>query len=326
MNNPNRKIDLLLPYAYDNEENEVHISDAIKGQKYFCPVCGEELILRLSKIPEGEKYHRKNHFAHKIGSVNNCTESYLHKRAKQKLVNLISESINSKSKELIFGWHCEECGEYHKGNLLKKAIKVVEEYDLGTCRPDIALLDNEGRVVIVIEIIVTHKPDLEVLSFYRDNNIVCLQLVVHDFDESEDILQKLLSVDEVNKCPNPICPTCGQRMNHAKMFFIDASCWRCNSNIRFALIRSARGENVDSTGFNKNEIELANQHGANIKDVRTKDRRTAFYSVCNKCLGYNFTSFNLERLYDSEVETIDLGKKCFHCVWKRNPQSISFFR
>lgn len=301
-------------------------SDAIKGKKYFCPICGEELVLRLSKIPEGEKYHRKNHFAHKTRSVNNCSESYLHKRTKQKIIDLIEEKLNSKSKELTFGWHCEECGEYHKGNLLKKAVKVVEEYDLGTCKPDIALLDKNGQVIIVIEVIVTHRPEAEALSYYRNNNIVCLQLVVHDFDESEDISQKLLSVDKVNKCPNPICPICGQRMNHAKMFFIDASCWRCRSKIKFALIRSERGENIDSTGFNNNEIALANQYGTNIKDVRTKDHRTAFYSVCNKCFGYNFTSFNLERLYSPETETIDLGKKCFHCVWKTNPQSISFFR
>ena len=326
MNKQNKGLNLLLPYACDNEGNEIHIDNAIKGRKYFCPICGDELILRTSNIPKGQKYHRKNHFAHKTVSVNNCSESYLHKRTKQRLVALIREKINSESKELTFGWHCEECGEYHKGNLIKKAVKVLEEYDLDICRPDIALLDNDGKVVIVIEVVVTHEPETKVLSYYKDNKIVCLQLVVHDFEDCDDLEEKLLRVNNVNVCPNAICPICGHKMNYAKMFFIDASCWRCNSGIRFALIRSSQGINIDSTGFNENEIALANQYGANIKEVRTKDRRTASYSVCKKCTGHNFTSFNFELLYSPETETIDLGMKCFHCICKTKPYSISSFR
>lgn len=322
-----RKQNLLLLYAYDNDGNEVHVDDALKEHKYFCPICGEELILRISKIPEGEKFHRKTHFAHKRGNMNNCSETYLHKRTKQQIVNLINEKLNSGEKELTFGWHCEECGEFHKGNLLKKAVKAVEEYNLGICKPDVALLDKDGRVAIVVEVIVTHKPNAEVLSYYRDNNIVCLQLVVRDFVESEEIMERLLSVNGVNKCPNQICPRCNCKMNRAIMFLIDSSCWRCGKEIRLALIRGPHGEIIDSTGFNKTEVEVANQYGANIKEVRTKNRESAFYSVCRKCTAYNFsTSFNLERLYDSGTETIELGMKCFHCAYKTNPQSVSFFR
>ena len=282
------------------------------------------MLLKLNFAQYDSDY--KNHFAHKTGSVNNCSESYLHKRTKQRLVALIREKINSESKELTFGWHCEECGEYHKGNLIKKAVDVIEEYDLDTCRPDIALLDKDRKVVFVIEVIVTHEPEAEVLSYYKENNIVCLQLVVHDFEDCDDLEKRLLRVNKVDKCPNPPCPKCGRRMNHANMFFVDASCWRCKSGVRFALIRNSQGVNIDSTGFNENEIALANQYGANIKDVRTKDRRTAFYSVCKKCNGNNFTSFNFERLYSRETETADLGMKCFHCIRETKPYSVSFFR
>lgn len=326
MTNSNKTQKLLLPYAYDNEGNEVHIDNAQKGVKYFCPICREELILRISKIPEGKKYYRKNHFAHKAGSTSNCSESYLHKRTKQNLASLIREKINSNPKELTIGWECDECGEYHKRNLLKKVVKVVEEYDLGTCRPDIALFDKDDKVIIVIEVVVTHEPEPEAMLYYKNNNIACLQLVVHDFEESENLTQKLLSVNKVSICINKKCPICDQRMNIAKFFFIDTSCYRCKSKIRFALIRNGQGINIDSRGFNDNEIALANQHGANIKDVRTKDRRTEFYTVCNKCNEYNFTSFNLERIYDPEIETIDLGQKCFNCVSKSKPQSVSYFR
>ena len=75
---------LLLPYAYDSNGNLVHIDNAQKGHKYTCPNCGAELLLKISKIPEGQKYHRRNHFAHKGNSDNHCSESFLHKLFKER--------------------------------------------------------------------------------------------------------------------------------------------------------------------------------------------------------------------------------------------------
>ena len=80
---------LLLPYAHDINGNLVHIDDAQKGQKYTCPNCGVELLLKISKIPEGQKYHRRNHFAHKGGTDNHGSESFLHKLFKERCADLI---------------------------------------------------------------------------------------------------------------------------------------------------------------------------------------------------------------------------------------------
>lgn len=51
---------VLLPYAYDCNKELVHIDEAKKGEKYTCPNCGAELLLKISRIPEGQKYHRRN--------------------------------------------------------------------------------------------------------------------------------------------------------------------------------------------------------------------------------------------------------------------------
>lgn len=319
MNRTARKI--LLPFAKDSKGDEIHISDAVKGEKYFCPICGEELVLRISKIPTGQKGYKKNHFAHKSGNTNACSETYLHKRTKQKIVGLINDRLSQSVNELKFCWHCDECGEYHEGNLLKKAVKVVEEHNLTECIPDIALLDNDDNVVIVIEVVVTHEPSENALNFYKNHKIACLQLMISDFDDCEDIPKRLLSVDKVNICPNPLCPKCHRRMTRAKMFFIDKPCWKCRNSVRLALIGNSQGLYVDSTGFNSDEIALANQHGANIYEVKTREGMLRCYTVCRSCKSYNFTSFDFDQLFDPKTETIDLGFKCIGCVCEDKPYS-----
>lgn len=317
MNKQDKSQNLLLSYAFDNEGNEIHIDNAIKGQKYFCPICGGELILRISNIPKGQKYHRKNHFAHKTGSVNNCSESYLHKRTKQKLVVLIREKISSESKELTFGWHCDECGEYHKGNLIKKAVNIIEEYDLGTCRPDIALLDKDGKVVIVIEVVVTHEPETEVLSYYADNKIACLQLVVHDFEDCDDLEKRLLSINKVNMCPNRICPKCGRRMNHIDMGVMTIPCWRCGNDMKIAMIRSHTNyPSLFPSQFSIEEIEIAQQHGVCIQKRYSQTMKQTYYAnTCPKCNAFIGDFFKHEYDYEKLDITIELkGFKCFSCL------------
>ena len=166
---------LLLPYAYDCNNNLVHINNAQKGEKYVCPNCGAEVILKKSRIPEGQKYHRKDHFAHKSNSDNHCSESFLHKLFKDKCVDFIKDKI-ANGDELRFEWLCDQCNEKHEGNLLKKASDAVSEHDLVICRPDIALLDENNNVILVIEIIVNHPPEVETLQYYNKNNIEIMTL------------------------------------------------------------------------------------------------------------------------------------------------------
>lgn len=185
---------LLLPYAHDINGNLVHIDDAQKGQKYTCPNCGVELLLKISKIPEGQKYHRRNHFAHKGNSDNHCSESFLHKFFKERCVEFIKEKISAQE-ELFLKWKCKKCRRQHELNLLGQVVDIVPEYNLDVCRPDIALLDKNNKPIFVIEVVVTHRPNPEVLKYYENHNVVCFLIKVNDFSCCENIEDKLSHLD-----------------------------------------------------------------------------------------------------------------------------------
>ena len=157
---------LLLPYAKDKDGNLVHINDAQKG-KYTCPYCSKEVQLRISRLPEEQKNHRRSHFAHKGNPNNNCSESYLHLRFKEKCAEFIKKKINEED-NLYYQWQCENCCKIQIENLLEGIADVETEYDLKVCKPDIALLDKNRNVVSVIEVIVSHKPEEKVISYYKE--------------------------------------------------------------------------------------------------------------------------------------------------------------
>ena len=275
---------LLLPYAYDIDGNLVHIDDAIKGVRYTCPSCGAELSLKISQIPPGQKYHRRNHFAHKGNSENLCSESFLHKLFKDRCAELLREKI-SKNESLYFEWRCEKCYEIHSGNLLKKAVTVVTEYNLDVCKPDIALLDKNGKVVIVIEVVVTHRPEPEVLEYYDKHKIACLQIVVGDFDDCDCIKEKLSNPNCVNICPNPTCEKCGEKMHYVKMVTVTTECWKCNHAMKVAMLVADNGREILSPSeFNEEEISIAKSLGANIAKRYSKTVKDSYVAnVCGHC-------------------------------------------
>ena len=110
-------------------------------------------------------------------------------------------------------------------------------------------------------------------------------------------------------------------MNRAKMFFIDKPCWRCGNSVRLAFIGNSEGQYIYSTGFNGAEIALANQHGANIHEVKTSEGVLRYHTVCNACNSYNFASSNCDQLFEPETGKVNLGFKCFDCVCKKKPNS-----
>lgn len=316
---------LLLLYAYDDNNNLVHIDNAQKGNKYTCPTCGAELILRKSKIPEGQKYHKRNHFAHKGNPENHCSESFLHKLFKEKCAEYINEKI-LKNEDFFFEWECEICHEKHKGNLLKKTKKAVTEYHMGTCKPDIALLNENGKVVITVEIVVTHKPEPNTLQYYNDNKIACLQINVDDFIDCDNIETKLSNPNKVNLCPNPICKICGGVTRNAKLVIAGTPCWNCHKEMMSAFIHSNNAtfieEFITPTDFNEEELEIAKRLGANIQKRYSKEYDVNYFTnVCQHCnsaeglLKYSVYDYHFSR----RIHEIDLENcKCFECIKKNS--------
>ncbi|MBR1995522.1 MAG: hypothetical protein IJ990_08320 [Alistipes sp.] len=195
---------LLLPYAYNSDGERIHIDDARRGQKYTCPNpdCGAELLLRIGKI-------KRKHFAHKVNFGYHCTETVLHKLFKDKCEELIRERINSKQ-DLFYGWKCKQCNKEYKESLLTNVVDVISECNLGSCRPDLALIDNNGNVVSVIEVIVFHKPEPKVEQYYADNKIICIQVKLNSYEDCDDVQKIFANTEKVKLYPQRICGHCDQ--------------------------------------------------------------------------------------------------------------------
>lgn len=305
---------LLLPYAFDSAGNLVHIECARKGETYMCPECGEHFTLNISKIPEGEKYHRRNHFSHPKGCLDNhCSESFLHKLFKERAIACIKKKLDKNEKCFDFVWYCEECYKSHKGNMFKKATSVCLEYDLGICRPDIALLDINGEVVIVIEIVCTHNPDLEVIKYYNNNRIGCLQINVTDFEDCERVEEKLTHPDKVNLCPIPNCKNCGHKIEEVVIKIKKTTCEKCNKEMIIATKKFASCSlEYNPKYFYEKEVELANENGTNIKK---KYITWDYANICKHCSA-DFQRYDRKSVIQKELNVYG----CHHCVelkrWK----------
>jgi len=193
---------ILYTTALDINNNIIHIDNAEKPNHFFCPLCKERMVLKKS-----EKQKRRPHFSHK--NNNKCSpETILHYLFKVQLYEKIKESI-LKNKELKISWNCKFCAETHSGNLLKKAKSVELEYTMPNTRPDIAILDENKNVVSVIEIIVTHYPEKEAIRYYKENNIILIEIVL---DSDNDILNmdsKLKQLRINDLCIYPEYRKCG---------------------------------------------------------------------------------------------------------------------
>ncbi len=309
---------LLLPYAYDSKRELVYIDEAKKGEKYTCPNCDAELLLRIGKIPEGQKYHKRNHFAHKGNSDNHCSESFLHKLFKERCVEYIRQKI-ANNESIKFEWRCEKCDEEHSGNLLKKAVKVEPEYDLGICQPDIALLDKDGKVVIVVEVVVTHQPESEVMQYYNDNKIACLQIQVDNFSDCDRIEEKLSHPEHMNICPNPRCKKCGEIMRHVQMVTVVSNCWKCGQEMRIAMLVTKNGYQIFSPAdFSEEEIKIATTLGANIKRRYSKTVSGSYLAnVCEHCNAFVGDFYMHEYYYCLHEKESDYYCKCLNCLYKQ---------
>ena len=306
--------ELRLPYALDSDGNLVHIDDAQKGYKYTCPSCGVELLLKISQIPEGEKYHRRNHYAHRGNSDNHCSESFLHKLFKERCAEYLRNKISAKA-SVPFEWECKKCGDTHSGNLLKKAVRVETEFNLGVCQPDVALLDKDGNVVIAIEVVVAHSPEFAALTYYNENKIACLQINVEDFPDCDNIEEKLSHPDKVNLCPNPICEKCGRIMNRPKLAIYAGRCWKCESDMKVAMITSSKCI-LYPRDFNADDIKLAQSMGVILQMQYSKTvNETYLANTCGRCKKF-VGDFHLHEyhMFEKPQKTVDLGFRCFGCI------------
>ena len=254
--------EILYTTAIDKNGNLIQIDTAKKGMDYYCPLCKKEFILRKSgKTGKGSK---RPHFAHNELTTNCTPESVLHYSFKKLLINLLEEN-RAENKRLNLNWNCNSCNYQNSGNLLDKVTFIKEEYNLGQCRPDIALLDDEENTIAVIEIVVKHKPEESVLQFYRDRKITLIQIDLSSEEDLERIEEKITNPNIVDFCLSPTCQNNNRYEISRKIIYPIVQCNQCFSRKEEYLIEieSIFGKQ-HSYNFTESEISFIKSKRKNI--------------------------------------------------------------
>lgn len=181
-------------YAIDGESHLINVTEAVKGNNYYCPSCGEIMIPRQGSI-------RRWHFAHK-GNLRNCSyETYLHKVAKKRICECFNESpqftilVHSKRTCAVAGcligeiYFCTWNGT-NKFNLKEYYTHCEEEVKIDNYRADLVISNKTNNSFpILIEIYVTHKSTQEKLN----SNYRIIEIKI----ESEEDIDQIVSTASI---------------------------------------------------------------------------------------------------------------------------------
>jgi len=201
----NMSKELLHEYGLNEQGQLLKAKNALKGDKYICPGCNTDFILKKSGNTGAGS--RRPHFAHNNFEGSCSYESYLHKtfilRAVEYLANCISNNLL-----IEFHWICNNCKQPHSCKL-DGFSGVKAEFGLKERRPDIALFDHAGQVVIVIEIIYKHPPEDEAIQFYHQQNINVMQIHIASHEDLDNVKAKLEIPKNFDLCiakrvPSPV--------------------------------------------------------------------------------------------------------------------------
>lgn len=276
--------EILYITAIDKYGNLVHINDAEKGKRYYCPSCRKKFILRKSgKTKKGSK---RPHFAHNELTTNCSPESVLHYSFKRKLIDFLNQYIYE-NRGLIVNWNCSICTKDYTRtsltrNLLEKATQIREEYDLQVCRPDISLIDIDQKVIAVIEIVVIHAPEENTINYYKENGITLIQLNLQSEEDLFNVREKITNPDSVNFCLIPNCPAFDFHKINRKLAVGVTRCRNCGSAINsYRLEVDSVFGKMNTDNLTESELKLLVEHNVQMK-VKT-DKLTGINIPVIKC-------------------------------------------
>jgi len=302
-----------IPYA-ERQGQMVHVSQVERGLDCdcVCPVCKERVLAR-----KGEEV--RHHFAHHRRG--HCSpETVLHQVGKKLLRRRCRKHLR-KGLSLPIQWDCPHCPDTHDGNLLKVARRVEMEKKLEGCRPDVTLFDGNGAPVAILEVVVSHDPDENVLEYCDANDVT---LVCFRVDTGRDLLafevESPLRPDHVDLCLRPQCDRCGNALSPATLYMLDISCWRCGFQMKAAVAR-AGGRLVGPEAFTESQAEMARGLGAVLRvnySSRSGDRYLA--NTCPTC--GSFIGAPYLRYYSRRIRGMgghEAGGICLSCAEKSAP-------
>jgi len=194
--------ELLHEYGLNELGILINAKDASKGVKYFCPGCNAVFILKKSGNTGSGS--RRPHFAHNTAEHICSYESYLHKTFILRTVEFLKDRLKN-NQPIEVHWACNICKMQHNVNLVGFS-GVKSEFSLKERKPDIALFDQSGNVIVVIEIIYKHPPEDGAIQFYRKHNIHVIQIIISSENDLNNIEQKIKKPTSFDLCILPKIP------------------------------------------------------------------------------------------------------------------------
>ncbi|MBN1678643.1 MAG: hypothetical protein JW966_00030 [Anaerolineae bacterium] len=138
-------------WALDVEGRAVHVSQAGRGDSYFCPLCGDKMVARLGD-------QKRHHFAH--SQTTDCPpEDVARAAAGRWLVYHLRQSL-ADCRNLTIKWRCPLCTETHAINVLGGIAQVQPLVEQDGVHADVALLDAAGKLRAAIAVTMPSQDDL----------------------------------------------------------------------------------------------------------------------------------------------------------------------
>ena len=173
---------LQIPYAFTaNGIIPVLPKTAEKGQRFVCPTCREDVILRRGHI-------RRSHFAHKPET--GCSgEGVVHRTVKQMIYLMYKRSMGIPSFHGVrICRSCPNCGRQGSYSIRSNNYDVKREAEFGGFRVDIALYQLgklfdplgkrmfKSKPIVGIEIRDTHPVSDEKWDAFAELGFPCIEV------------------------------------------------------------------------------------------------------------------------------------------------------
>ncbi len=179
---------------------------------------------------------------------------------------------------------CNQCSEELTVNLVAGASSVSREKLVGTVRPDISLLDENGEPVRFIEVVDSHAPEgtvheqalqngTEVVEIHlraereftgkRRNKALDASLTVKA--RLQELAAGRIVLDAHNLlCRRPKCRECGAPLPLRTITINTKDCWKCGQSVNVATGDKA-GESLEQDYFTTEEIAFARGNGVTLE-------------------------------------------------------------
>ena len=198
---------------------------------------------------------------------------------------------------------CNQCSEVLTINLVAGASAVSREKLVGTVRPDIGMLDEDGEPVRFIEVVDSHAPERTVHEQALQDGTELVEIHLRAereftgkrmnkaLDESLTVkarIQELsdgrIVLDAHNiLCRRPKCRGCGTPLPLRTVTVSTKDCWKCGQNVNVAT-GYKDGETLEQDYFTTEEIAFTQENGVTLERRFSATVGGKYLAnVCTKC-------------------------------------------